>query len=154
MPFRYLKDPVFLICLAAYFLNWGLEEFSLSPVLAQCYLNDVICIPFWVPIMVWVAKKLCWRGHDRRPDVIEIGIPVIMFSAVFEVVLPFTATFRNKTIADPYDVQSVLRPWRGCRELSVAANVQHRHRFAEGIDLPGRRSAWSVLPKNQGLTTH
>ena len=105
MPFRYLRDPVFLTCLAAYFLNCTLEEFSLSPVLAQCYLNDLICIPFWIPIMVCVAKKLGWRSHDCRPDIIEIVIPLIMFAAVFEVVLPSTAMFRNRTIADPYDVQ-------------------------------------------------
>ena len=99
MPFRYLRDPIFLTCLAAYFLNRELEEFGLSPELAQCYLNDLICIPFWIPIMVWVLKKLGLRSHDRRPDVIEIGIPLIMFSVVFEVILPSTATFRFTTIA-------------------------------------------------------
>ncbi len=50
-------------------------------------------------------RDVSWRSHDRRPDVIEIGIPLIMFAAVFEVILPSTAMFRNKAIADPYDVQ-------------------------------------------------
>ena len=105
MPFRYLRDPVFLTCLAAYFLNWGLEEFSLSPVLAQCYLNDLICIPFWVPIIVRFSSFLGMRGHDHRPNMLEIGVPLIMIAILFEVILPSTETFHNKAIADPYDVQ-------------------------------------------------
>ena len=134
MPFRYLRDPVFLTCLAAYFLNWTLEEFSLSPVLAQCYLNDVICIPFWVPMMVWVAKNLGWRSHDRRPDKTEIGVPLIMFAVVFEVVLPLTDTFRNKTIADPYDVQ--------CYVLgAVAANWLWSRMYDTDTALPSRSTS-------------
>ena len=129
MPFRYLRDPIFLTCLAAYFLNRKLEEFGLSPVLAQCYLNDLICIPFWVPMMVWVAKNLGWRRHDRRPDVIEIGIPLIMFAAVFEVILPSTAMFRNKAIADPYDVK--------CYVLgAVVANGLWQRMYDRGNALP------------------
>lgn len=105
MPFRYLSDPIFLTCLASYFLNRELEEFGLSPELAQCYLNDLICIPFWVPIIVQVSRWLGMRGHDHRPNMLEIGIPLMMIAVLFEVILPLTETFRNKSIADPYDVQ-------------------------------------------------
>jgi hypothetical protein len=105
MPFRYLRDPIFLTCLAAYFLNRELEEFGLSPALAQCYLNDLICIPFWVPIIVQVSRWLGMRGHDHRPSMLEIGIPLMMIAILFEVILPLTETFHNKAIADPYDVQ-------------------------------------------------
>ena len=105
MAFRYLKDPVFVTCLFAYSLNWSLERQSLSPRIAQCYLNDVICIPFWVPIIVQVSRWLGLRGHDSRPNMIEIGIPLMMFAILFEVILPSTEMFHNKAIADPYDVQ-------------------------------------------------
>lgn len=138
MPFRYLRDPIFLTCLAAYFLNRKLEEFGLSPVLAQCYLNDLICIPFWVPMMVWVAKNLGWRRHGRRPDVIEIGIPLIMFAVVFEVVLPLTDTFLSKTVADPYDVQ--------CYVLgAVVANGLWSRMYDTDTALPSRST--SAVPE-------
>ena len=105
MSFRYLKDPVFLTSLFAYSLNWWLERQSLSPRMAQWYLNDLICIPFWVPIIVQISRWLGLRGHDSRPNMIEIGIPLLMVAVLFEVILPSTEMFHHKAIADPYDVQ-------------------------------------------------
>ena len=131
MHFRYLLDPLFLFCQLTYWVNWGLEEFSLSPPLMQCYLNDVVCIPFWIPTIVFVARKLGWRNHDRRPDVIEIGIPLIMFAAVFEVILPSTAMFRSKAIADPYDVQCYMLG-------AVAANWLWSRMYDTDTALPSR----------------
>lgn len=104
MKFRYLRDPVFLCCAAAYGVNHELERWSLSPRIAQSYLNDLICIPFWVPFIVQAARWLRLRNHDDVPDVLEIWIPVILISSVFEVLLPNLQLFRGKATADPFDV--------------------------------------------------
>ena len=41
-------------------------------------LNDVICIPFWVPIMLFIMKKAGLRREDGPPTGSEILIPLIL----------------------------------------------------------------------------
>lgn len=89
MRFRYLKDPLFVFCLVVYFANRWLckpytqNQFSIS------YLNDLICIPFWVPIMLFIMRRIGLRTHDRCPSASEILVPLLLWSVVFEIALPF-----------------------------------------------------------------
>ena len=104
MRFRYLKDPLFLACVAIYSAN------KLSRLLAggtdfqNAYVNDLICMPFWVPIMLVVNRILGLRAHDRPPGFYEIAIPVLVWSAAFELVFPYTSWFCEYSVADPNDV--------------------------------------------------
>jgi hypothetical protein len=104
MPFRYLKDPLFLSSLAIYFVNrcvlkpWFPNEFSL------CYLNDLICLPFWVPIMLFLMRKARLRRVDTPPRAVELIIPLLVWSGVFELVLPSLDFFQRLTTPDYRDV--------------------------------------------------
>ena len=104
MAFRYLRDPLFLVCFSAYWVHRILRILELSTPLLRGYLNDVICIPFWLPIMLWAERRLGLRQHDDPPHTFEIVIPLVIWTVVFEVVLPTTETFTGLAVPDPNDV--------------------------------------------------
>src|ERR1043166_4785951 len=104
MRFRYLRDPLFLFCVALYFLNrWVFKPHS-SAVFLNSYRDDVICIPFWVPIMLFVMKVLRLRKSDESPTAFEILIPLILWSWIFEAYLPYTSLFKHLATSDYRDV--------------------------------------------------
>ena len=129
MPFRYLKDPLFLVCFTVYWLNRFLEDFGLSAPLLRSYLNDLICIPFWVPIMVWVNRKLGLREYDGPPLAYETVIPLLIWAAAFELILPSMQGWSELAFADPNDVlaytlgaagaKSFWRWWYGGAEKAL-----------------------------------
>ncbi len=104
MPFAYLRDPLFLGCVGLYFVNRLLFEPLWPGGWSQSYLNDLILIPFCVPIMLWGERKLGLRGHDGPPLGFEIILPLILWAAVFELILPALPLFRDRCTADPNDV--------------------------------------------------
>src|SRR3954469_7906801 len=104
MRFRYLTDPLFLFCVVLYFLNRWVLKPHFSNTFLHCYLNDVICIPFWIPIMLVVMKALRLRRNDSPPTGFEILIPLILWSWVFEAYLPFTPMFKHLATSDYHDV--------------------------------------------------
>jgi hypothetical protein len=121
MPFRYLRDPLFLFCLVLYFVN----RLVLKPLTPNWflhgYLNDVICIPFWVPIMLWFMRKAGMRADDAPPRGYEVLIPILLWSFVFEVWLPRAANFGRWAVSDPADIlcyilgaQAALLFWQWC----------------------------------------
>ncbi|MCU0705338.1 MAG: hypothetical protein MUF18_15305 [Fimbriiglobus sp.] len=104
MPFRYLRDPLFLACVGVYLVNrlvlkrvWEMGFFHES-------LNDLICLPFWVPVMLWVMRKVKLRRHDGPPEVMEVVIPLVVWAWVFEVILPATDWFGRYCVADERDI--------------------------------------------------
>lgn len=104
MKFRYWTDPLFLFCLAGYCLNrWCLKALFDGGFLHE-YFNDLICIPFWVPIMLYVMRLMRVRQHDQPPQSCEILVPLVLWSAWFEVILPYTSSFRNISYGDHLDV--------------------------------------------------
>lgn len=103
-PFRYLRDPLFLACVGIYFINrLVLKPYLPNPV-SQFYLNDILCIPFWVPIMLFSLRKVHLRSDDNPPASYEVLIPLILWSMIFEVVAPFTNAFRGLAFCDPLDI--------------------------------------------------
>ena len=104
MAFGYLKDPLFLLCFTAYWVNRCLEARDLSPSVLRSYLNDLICIPFWIPIILWISRRLRLRQHDGPPQGSEVVIPMLIWAVVFELVLPATRGWSHLAHADPYDV--------------------------------------------------
>jgi hypothetical protein len=106
MRFRYLKDPLFLFCFFLYFINrWILKPY-LPNEFSRGYLNDVICIPFWVPIMLYLMRKVRLRKDDAPPRASEILIPLILWSWVFEDYLPFVPFFKHLATSDYMDILS------------------------------------------------
>jgi hypothetical protein len=73
---------------AAYFINrFGVKPF-VHGVFAHTSLNDLLCVPFWVPIMVFAMCKFGLRKHDGAPTLAEIVIPLLMWSYFFEIAPP------------------------------------------------------------------
>ena len=104
MCFRYLRDPLFVFCLALYAINrWILKSYFPNE-FSQGYLNDLICLPFWVPIMLFMMKKLHMRRYDGPPTGAELLIPLILWSWLFEVYLPGVELFKGVATADHLDV--------------------------------------------------
>jgi hypothetical protein len=104
MGFRYLRDPLFLFCLLLYFVNrWWLKPMS-SHWFLHKYLNDLICIPFWIPIMLFAMRRLGLRKHDNIPLSYEVLIPLIVWSAAFELILPRVEPFAEFAVSDPADI--------------------------------------------------
>jgi hypothetical protein len=106
MRFRYLKDPLFLFCVALYFINrWILKPYFPND-FSRDYLNDVICIPFWLPIMLFLMKVTRLRKHGGSPTASEILVPLVVWSWVFEAYLPFTTLFKHVETSDYMDIFS------------------------------------------------
>src|ERR1700746_532578 len=104
MRFRYLCDPLFLLCLATYFVNRFVFKAIWKDGFVHEHLNDLICIPFWGPIMLFAQRQLGWRDDDDSPRASALVIPALILSWVFEIVLPETAVLGDSFIADPLDI--------------------------------------------------
>jgi hypothetical protein len=104
MRFLYLRDPLFVFCVATYFVNRFVFKSIWPSGFVHEHLNDLICIPFWVPIMLFAQRRLGLRAEDGSPEPGEIVIPLIIWSWVFEIILPGTALFRDRCVADYLDI--------------------------------------------------
>jgi hypothetical protein len=104
MKFRYLKDPLFVVCVFLYFLNRLLIKHFMQAGFFHDHLNDLICIPFWVPIMIFTLRKLRLRRDEGPPRADEIIIPLIMWSAIFEIYLPRVSYFEWLATSDFTDI--------------------------------------------------
>jgi len=104
MKFRYLRDPVFLAAVAIYFLN----RFAIKPTplgrtaFFHGHLNDLLCIPFWLPPLLFLHRRLGLRRHDGPPEWSEIAPVLLVWSFLFEVFAP-RLRFLGST-ADPLDI--------------------------------------------------
>lgn len=103
MRYRYLRDPLFIACVILYFLNKHLLKQVWHDGFVHSHLNDLICIPFWVPIMLWTQARLGLRPVPSIPSGLEVLVPAVLWSIVFELWLPNTATFAKVCTADPVD---------------------------------------------------
>jgi hypothetical protein len=104
MRFRYLADPLFLVCFAGYFVNRWFIKPHVTGGFWHDHLNDLICIPFWVPPMLWLMRRLHCRQDDAPPRGHEILIPLLLWSLWFEVLAPMADLFHGLDRADPKDV--------------------------------------------------
>jgi hypothetical protein len=102
--FRYLADPICMGAVVVYLVNriW-LKPLGISGTFGQWYLNDVLCLPLFLPVILWVQRRMGLREHDGPARVWEVLQHWGIFSILFEVILPrFPEYFR--TTADAWDV--------------------------------------------------
>ena len=129
--FRYHADPVCIACLLIYPLNrYVLKPHHIGGWFTHGYLNDVICLPLFLPMILLAQRRLGLRRHDGYPRWWEIAQHWAVFSVVFEVVLPrMSGAF--DTTADPWDVVAYAAggvaagawwAWRG-RRLPTRADL-------------------------------
>jgi hypothetical protein len=104
--YKYLKDPLFLVCVAIYFANrFIVEPLTIGRVnFFHCYVNDLICFPFWLPIILFLTRAVGLRGHDDAPDFYELSFYLLLWSYCFEFLGPLYGKYFNYPVADPWDV--------------------------------------------------
>ncbi len=115
-PFRYLADPICIASLIIYPINrFYLKPHHIGGWFTHGYLNDVLCLPMFVPMILYLQHLLGLRPHRRYPRVWEIVQAWAAFSIVFQLITPrFPKLFI--TAGDPYDmiayaVGGVLAGW-------------------------------------------
>jgi protein-S-isoprenylcysteine O-methyltransferase Ste14 len=108
MRFLYHRDPLFIACLVLYLANRFLLKPNFSWYFLHAYLNDLICIPFLVPLLVFLTRNIGLRSHDLYPELHEIVLPVVVWSLVFECILPEMDSYRGPTHSDLVDVLCYL----------------------------------------------
>jgi hypothetical protein len=106
MRFQYLKDPLFIVCVILYTANRWIIKPCCPNSFSRDHLNDVLCIPFWIPITLLLMRKFRLRRDDVPPTASEILIPLIIWSWVFEAYLPSTVFFRHLATSDFRDIIS------------------------------------------------
>jgi len=104
MRYRYLRDPFFLFCLCLYFANRWILKPNFPNEFFHSWLNDAICLPFWIPIMLFLMRKLGLRSHDSPPRASEVLIPLLLWSWWFEAFLPNTKLFNRLSTSDHLDI--------------------------------------------------
>jgi hypothetical protein len=107
-PFRYYADPVCVASLVAYALNrFVLKPNGVGGDFVRCYLNDLLCLPLFLPTILYVQRRLGLRRTDAFPRAWEVVQHWLVFAVVFEVVLPRYPTW-FRTTADPLDAVAYL----------------------------------------------
>jgi hypothetical protein len=104
--FRYWRDPVFLTAFALYLFNRFVLKRIFVGGFCHDYANDVLCIPVCLPPLLWAARRLGIRRDDGPPNQLEIAMPVVVWSFLFELVLPDVEFFGRFAPGDPGDVLS------------------------------------------------
>lgn len=104
MRFLYLRDPIFLSSVVAYLVNRFVLKRVWETGFVHTHLNDLLCIPMWVPLMLWGLRRVRLRPHDGPPELSEVVLPLIIWSWWFELMLPATALFGPWCVADHEDI--------------------------------------------------
>jgi hypothetical protein len=99
--FRYLLDPLFVICCALYALNrWEIKPHT-HITFFHSWFNDVLLIPCALPPVLLLHRWVGLRDHDGPPTAVEIAGHWLGWSILFEVICP---RFMPHTTGDPWDV--------------------------------------------------
>src|SRR5207237_10217470 len=86
--FKYVRDRLFLACCLLYGLNrWLIKPHVHSPFL-RYHFNDLLLIPCALPPLLLAQRWLRLRKHDDATTVAEIGLNLIVWSILFEVLGP------------------------------------------------------------------
>ena len=102
--YRYLADPACILSLILYAINRHLlKPNHIGGWFTHGYLNDVLCLPLFVPMILYVQHVIGLRKHFGFPRFWEIIQAWVAFAIVFQVVIP---RFPKMFIAagDPYDL--------------------------------------------------
>ncbi len=102
-PYSPARDALWLASVALVVLNKVWIKPNFSGVLWHSFLNDLLCLPVWMPFCVWAFARLKLRDSSP-PRALEIAVCLLFWSIVFEVVLPRTTIFGRFGPGDPLDV--------------------------------------------------
>ena len=58
-PFCYVFDPICIGAMAVYAVNrWGLKPHGIGGAFTRGYLNDVLCLPLFLPIILGLQRMV------------------------------------------------------------------------------------------------
>jgi hypothetical protein len=87
-PFRYLADPVCIVSLCLYALNrFVLKPHHIGGWFTHGYLNDVLCLPLFVPMILYIQYVIGLRKSCDYPRVWEIFQNFAAFTIVFQAII-------------------------------------------------------------------
>ena len=98
-----LRDALWLASVALFVLNRYWIKPNFDGWFWHSSLNDVLCLPVWMPICAWVFAKLKLRDN-APPRPLEIAVCLLFWSCVFEIWLPQTDVFGRFAPGDPFDI--------------------------------------------------
>ncbi len=102
--FRYYTDPACVLCLIIYPINrWYLKPHHIGGWFTHGYLNDVMCLPLFIPMILYGQRIFGLRKHDGYPRAWEIFQHWVIFSIVFQAMLPRFPRYFT-TAGDPWDM--------------------------------------------------
>ena len=104
LPYRISRDVVFWVGLSLYLVQSAMESVGWELPLTRGYVNDFVCVPIWLPVVVAVQTTLRLRPSAGPPTTTEAGITVGVWAFVFEVWFPRTALLSAYTTSDRWDV--------------------------------------------------
>lgn len=101
--FRYIRDPVFVVSVSLYLINeFIILEYGIFKTgFIAFYFNDFLLVPVVLPILLFISKKLKLRLVDIPPTLLELIIPLLIWSVLFEFIFPY---FISKGTADLLDI--------------------------------------------------
>jgi hypothetical protein len=106
-PFRYIDDPICVGCMMIYVLNrWVLKPHHIGGWLVHDYLNDILCLPIFVPIILRLQSALHIRRHHLPPTFFETMHNWAIFSVLYYFVFPRLPAFSS--VADPMNSVAYL----------------------------------------------
>jgi ubiquinone/menaquinone biosynthesis C-methylase UbiE len=100
--FRYVFDPLCLLCCLLYAANRWLIKPHCHIVFFHSWFNDTLLIPCALPPLLLMQRWLGLREHDRFPTAGEVSAHVIGWSILFEWIGPHILP----TTGDPWDAFS------------------------------------------------
>ena len=88
MAFRYFWNLPFVTGCAAYAVNRWILKPRFPGGFLHAHFNDLWLIPAALPPMLWVHRRLGLRSHDEPPRWSEIGLHLLVWSLICEVIGP------------------------------------------------------------------
>ena len=96
-----MRDGLFLPACSLYAINrWIVIPHTHSAFL-RYHFNDLLLIPCALPVLLLLQRRLRLRLHDQMPTWGEIGLYLLVWSILFEVIGPH---LMRRATGDPWDV--------------------------------------------------
>lgn len=87
-PFRYWRDPLFLMGSAAYAINRVLVPAALQAPWWRGHFADLLLIPVGLPLWLWLERRIGWRRDDGMPRWREIAFVLVAWTVAAELIAP------------------------------------------------------------------
>ena len=84
--FGYWRDPVFLVCLAAYIINRLVLKpfFGHHSAFLHGHFNDCLTVPVALPVYLYVYRLIGFRPDDQPPRWLEVALYAGVWMVFFE----------------------------------------------------------------------